>query len=277
MTSSFLSRHLASRPVSVLRFSALAFLVACVGIAGAQNAGRFITADTFDASRAELTQRLDSLTRVNPSSGKSAQRKERDREIRALRERLADGDFPPGDRFLIDYGTPGRPADTVLVRDSSNISLVNWPSTSLRGVLHVELQGAVEKYVGTYVREPRLRVFPLTRVSIIGGVARPGFYAVDPKRSLTDALMAAGGTGQVGKLDKIAVYRGEDKLVDEKRVAQAIESGLTVEDLHIRSGDQIRVAAVKQPRNLYFTLQPILIGISVLTAILAVIRASYAP
>jgi protein involved in polysaccharide export with SLBB domain len=160
---------------------------------------------------------------------------------------------------------------------SANVALLNWPSVSLRGVLRSELQGAMEKYVGTYLREPRLRVFPLTRVSIIGGVVRPGVYPVDPTRSLSDAIMTAGGTGTSGKADKITVYRGERRIMSEDRVAEAIQVGSTLEELGLLSGDQIRVALQRTSGGARLQPQTILLAVSVVTALIAFIRASYVP
>jgi hypothetical protein len=262
-----------------VRRAAVLFAIVCAAVSGAQAAARPITSGTLDATRSELTRRLDSLSRVSPSAGKKNERRDRQNEIEALRARLSEGDFQSGDRFLIDYGDPTRRPDTVIVRDSSNYSLLNWPSSSLQGVLRAELQGAVEKYVSMYVREPRLRVSALTRLSFVGGVGRPGVYAVDPTRPLSDALNQAGGLGQMGKPDKITVYRGNARIMNEKRVAEAVRDGSTIEELGIQSGDQVRVAQQKMAGNRDWrqTIQPVLLGVSVFTALLAIIRASYQP
>lgn len=264
-----------ARPWRALLLSS--FLVVAVA-AGAQDGARVVTATTLDATRGELTRRLDSLQRVGAASGKPEQREARRDEIAAIRTRLAEGDFQAGDRFLIDFGTPGQRPDTVIVRDSANVALQNWPSYSLRGVLRTELQPAMEKYVGTYVREPRLRVYPLTRLSIVGGVTRPGTYPVDPSQSLGDVIMVAGGTGQTTKANKITVYRGEQRVLNEKQVAAAIRDGSTLEQLGLQSGDQVRVPVEKQGGGLSrLSAQTILIGVSALTALVALIRSSYVP
>jgi hypothetical protein len=257
--------------------AALLLAVVCSTVAGAQMLSRPVTSSTFDATRAELTHRLDSLQRVDSTKGKAKDRQALRNEIAALRTRLTQGDLQAGDRFLVDYGDPTRRADTVLVRDSSDIAMFNWPSASVRGVLNSELQVAVEKYVGKFVREPRLRVYPLTRLTFTGGFGRPGVYAVDPKRPLSDAINQAGGTGTSSKGDRIAVYRGDKKVLDSKSVALAVQNGSTVEDLGLLSGDQLRVPVDRQSRDWRQLVQPVILGVSVMTALLAIIRASYAP
>lgn len=274
---SSISRRFASWRAAAGHVAIIAVVLAAVG-AGAQSAERAITADTPDATRAELTARLDSLVRSDSQGGgKPAQQRERAAEIAAVRTRLADGDFATGERFLIDFGATERSKDTVIVRDSSNISLSNWPSYSLRGVLRSELQAAVERYVAIYVREPRLRVTALTRIVIVGGVGRPGVYNFESSRPVSDALMAAGGTGQSGRSDKITIYRGASRIIDEGGVTAAVRDGTTIATLGLRSGDEIRVPIVQARRNWRSTIQPIFFTVSILAAVLAIIRASYTP
>ncbi len=237
-----------------------------------QPAERPVTSGTMDATRAELTTRLDSLQRAT-GGGRSA--KDRDREIAELRTRLTDGDIRTGDRFLIDFGAGERRADTVLVRENVEVTLLNWSPFSLRGVLLSELQPAMERYVGTYVREPRVRVYPLTRVSITGAVARPGFYNVDPTRQLSDAIANAGGPTSSGQYDKITIKRGATRVYDEKAVTKSLREGATVEDIGLRSGDEIHVAE-KKNRRWAPSAQSIFIGLTAFGTILALIRASYA-
>ena len=64
------------------------------------------------------------------------------------------------------------------------------------------------------------------------------------------------------------------------KAAEAVRDGLTIEQLGLQSGDQIRIGQSRtssNSRDWYRTVQPILIGVSVFTALLAIIRASYAP
>lgn len=253
-------------------------LVSLVGVAsmGAQAAGRPVTSQTLDATRTELTRRLDSLLHVDSTRGKATERRERRNEIVSLRTRLTDGDFRPGDRFIIDFGDPTRRADTVVVRDSSNVSVSNWPAFTLRGVLRSELQPAMMRYVGTYFREPRFRISPLTRFSVVGGVARPGVYNMEPAQPLSDALMLAGGIGPTARNDGITVYRGDSRLLSEKQVAEAMRTGATFEQLGIQPGDQIRVKERREASRGVST-QTIFFMISAIAATLALIRASYNP
>lgn len=235
-----------------------------------------VTAYTPDATRAQLVARRDSLARVGGSGD----------EVREIGRRLAAGDFRPGDRFLVQdlvlahagaaTGATGV-GDTVIVREGVSgpvFSLNTWGDTPLRGVLRAELPATVERYERTYVREPRIRVVPLTRVSIIGGVPRPGYYVVDPDRQLTDAITLAGGPGASNqKKGRITILRDSKQIYDTKVVQTAIRDGRTLDDMAIRSGDEIRVEEPK--RSKLPSVQTIIYGISALTGLIFLIRSAY--
>lgn len=249
-------------------------------VTGALPAPTVYTGYTPDATRAQLAARRDSLARFDTTS--AAGRTRRD-EVDEIQRRLAQGDFRAGDRFLVQdllLAGPGpgtRAGDTVVVREGVSgpvYSLNNWPDGSLRGVLRAELPAAVETYERTYVRDPRIRVVPLTRLSITGSVPRPGYYVVDPDRQITDAITLAGGPGAAGqKKGRITVLRGSKQLYDTKGVQTAIRDGRTLDDMGIRSGDEVRV---EEPKGSHFpSLQEIFFGISALTGLIFLIRSAY--
>ena len=240
-----------------------------------------VTAYTPDATRPQLTTRLDSLSRFDTTSNAGKSRRD---EVDEIRRRLTRGDFRSGDRFLIQDLLLGRTntgggagGDTVIVRDGPTgpvFSLNTWADASLAGVLRSELPETVAKYEQTYVRDPRLRVIPLTRVSIVGSVPRPGYYTVDPDRQITDAITLAGGPGAANqKKGRITVSRGSKQLYDTKAMQVAIRDGRTLDDLGVRSGDEIRVDEPKTSKIPSATT--IFFGVSALTSLLLLIRSAY--
>jgi hypothetical protein len=253
----------------------------CAAGAEAQAGGARVTPSTPGATRAQLTGLLDSLQRAEAAkSGNAAAQRGRTQEIAEIRDRLASGDFHVGDRFLINAagGSDARSqrgGDTVVVRDSLMISIGNLPATSLRGVLRSELQGSMERYLGTFYKEVNVHVYPLTRIGISGAVGRPGFYAMDPDKPLSDAIMVAGGPAPTAQFDKISVYRGTTQVLGVKQVSTALREGRTLDEIGLQSGDQVRVAD-KRPRNWTPLIQGLFIGVTALTALLAIIRSAYA-
>lgn len=272
MTSPSNHRRAVAFLAPVPRLAALIVLTVGALAASAQT-GRPVTSGTPDATRAELTNRLDSLVRIDSTQGNATERRDRSNEVSAIRHRLEDGDLRSGDRFLVEFGLEQK-RDTVFVREGNVIALMNWQTTSVRGVLRSELQPALERYIGTYVREPRVRVYPLTRIAINGAVGRPGYYAVDPSAPLSDAITAAGGPTQAAQYDKITIYRATERLMEAKQVTRALKDGQTVDQLGLQSGDEVRVAD-RKPRNWAPIIQASLIGVTAFSAILALIRSSY--
>jgi protein involved in polysaccharide export with SLBB domain len=257
----------------------VAVLVCAAGVEAQASAAR-IAPSTPGATRAQLTALLDSLQRAEAAkTGKPADQRDRAAKIAAIRTRLSEGDFRVGDRFLLNAvggsdQRSQRAGDTVVVRDSLMVSFGNLPETSLRGLLRSELQASIERYLGTFYKEVNVHVYPLTRVSIMGAVGRPGFYALDPDKPLSDAIMTAGGPSPTAQLDKVSVYRGPERVMDVKTVSKALREGRTLDDVGLQSGDQLRVADKRQ-RNWAPIVQGLFIGVTALTAMLAIIRSAY--
>jgi protein involved in polysaccharide export with SLBB domain len=227
--TSFPGRFARAAVFRARHFLLLALVVAAAAVpAGAQT--RSVKPGTPDATRAELT----ALARSGAQ------------ESSAARDRLATGDFRVGDRIVLSLGNEPR-GDTVVVRDEMMVTLSpSIPDMSLRGVLRSELQSSVEAYIRRYVRDPVVRVYPLVRLSVVGGVGRPGFYAMAPDRTLSDVIMFAGGPSGNADYRRVEITRGPDKVVDRKRAERAIREGATLEQLGVAPGDQLKVGERKR-------------------------------
>jgi hypothetical protein len=57
----------------------------------------------------------------------------------------------------------------------------------------------------------------------------------------SDAIMAAGGPAGNADVTKTTVRRGVDEILDEKEVASAVQTGESLDQLNIQSGDEIIV------------------------------------
>lgn len=86
---------------------------------------------------------------------------------------------------------------------------------------------------------PFVTVTPLFRVAVLGWVHTPGLYTVDPTLSVLDMVALAGGATSAGNLDKITVYRGGEASV--MSFEQAAMAGQTLQEIGVRSGDEIMV------------------------------------
>jgi protein involved in polysaccharide export with SLBB domain len=229
-----------------------------------------------DATRAELEAMAAEAERVASSASTSGSARTAKRaEASAIRERLANGDLRVGDRFVVrvtlDSAARG---DTILVRDSLIVTILTLPDVSLQGVLRSELQEKIEAHVKRYIRQPVVRVNPLTRVSVVGAVVRPGFYFLDPERLLTDAIMAAGGPAANADLERLTVRRNGQEYVGQKNARQALREGRTLDQIRIRSGDVIDVGKKKE-RDWGSIAQIGLLVISAVLAVIGILRQAY--
>ena len=237
---------------------------------------RVVKSDTPDATREELTHLLEqTLRRASDASLKAADRSRAEGEVTEIRRRLEVGDFQPGDRFLLTVvaDTVGR--SEVLVREGPSIDFGALPALPLTGILRSELESAVHRHLARFYRTPEVRVQFLTRLTVVGAVARPGTYSVPPFLLLTDVMTTqAGGPTPSANTDKIVVVRDGREVVDEKAFRRAVQEGQTVERLGLQSGDEIRVGE-RARRNWGQIAMYSMFGVSVFTAVLALIRSSY--
>ena len=207
------------------------------------------------ATRAEL----DSLARALASGDSSGQGE----TLAYLRTRLTAGDFEAGDRMLLQIPglqpppavqVAGQPAvvsaaalqarvDTYTVGRDRDIVLPvgGGAPISLRGVLRSELQDYLGQQLSQYLKYPAVRARPLMRVSVQGAVAKPGYYFVPSDVTLSDALMAAGGTVRDAKMKNLRVERSGSTVLKGRSVQEVIAAGRTLEDADLQNGDQLFV------------------------------------
>ena len=154
-----------------------------------------------------------------------------------IKSRLTDGDFRRGDRIVLMV--QGEPAltDTFVVGSQGDLMLPppTVGSLSLKGVLRSELEPKLMEYVGRFRTNAVVRAQPLIRLSIQGEVTRAGVYSVPADGRLADALMAAGGTTQFAKPNKVTIERNGEKIWE----GASFETDLDA--LTLRDGDQIVV------------------------------------
>ncbi len=160
------------------------------------------------------------------------------REAAAIRMRLSRGDFGVGDRVLL--AVEGEPAlsDTFTVGLGSTITLPTIGDVSLQGVLRSEVQDYLTRRIGQNLRDPVVRATPYVRLSIVGAVARPGYYPVSAAALLSDALMAAGGPTPNAKMKDMRIEREGHAILEKKALQHAVAAGTTIDEAGLIAGDQ---------------------------------------
>ncbi|CAN5634313.1 hypothetical protein BH23GEM3_BH23GEM3_13820 [soil metagenome] len=201
-----------------------------------------VDAARLHATRESLQQLMLSYEQAAQSPSLSAEEQVRARaEAALIRSRLQEGDFQAGDEIALVLEGYADLSTTYTVDPNRSIALPMVGTIPLHGVLRSELQGHVEQNVGRYIRDPRLRTESTIRLMVLGGVGRPGYYAVPSNALVTDVITMAGGTTGGSRLTKIRIERDGDRLIGDRPLQDAIIAGRTLDQLSVRAGDQVIV------------------------------------
>ncbi|HKC45993.1 MAG TPA: polysaccharide biosynthesis/export family protein [Gemmatimonadales bacterium] len=213
-----------------------------------------VTRDTLQA----ILQRIDSAGGSDTTKGDQKQRA----LAQQIRARMTRGDFLPGDRIKLVVDSEPQLSDTFPVGPSQELVLPIVGVISLHGVLRSELQAAMTRELGRFLREPIVRATPLIRLSIAGEVARPGYYMMSPTEVLSDVVTAAGGTTQNAEVEKMYVQRGDNRLYEGNALQGLISEGRTLDEASIRPGDKF-VIPTRNTDSVFYTVRTISILLSI--------------
>jgi len=157
--------------------------------------------------------------------------------------------FQVGDRILLHVEGDSALTDTFTVVAGPALRLPNIGEISLAGVQRGDIEAHLTHALGRYINDPVIQARALIRVSVVGEVTRPGFYAVPIDLVLADALMLAGGTTREARVDRLSILRGSSSLWGGDKLQTAIARGATLDDLGIRGGDRIQVPGDRDPES----------------------------
>jgi protein involved in polysaccharide export with SLBB domain len=194
------------------------------------------------ASRSELELAAKSAESASLSASDDKLRQKYRVDAIAIRQRLENGDFIPGDRIKLFVEGDSVLSDTFTVRGDRMLPLPNIPAISLHGVLDSELEPYLTNELLKYIKRVSLEATPLVRISLYG-FPNSNFYTVPVDAAITDVIAAAGGWGPpttVAK-EKAVVRRAGKVVMDSKETAEAIRQAKTVGDMALRDGDELFV------------------------------------
>ena len=110
-----------------------------------------------------------------------------------------------------------------------------------------EVRSDVENRLKKYIPEPVVTVTAVetggNRVYVIGQVARPGMFVMNPELNVLQALTLAGGPTPFAKLDNISVLRGTGTAQKTLpfRYSQVVDGKSLQQNITLESGDVIVV------------------------------------
>ena len=194
------------------------------------------------ATRADLESALTQAEQIAASDGYSAELRDQKRaEAALIRERLREGDFQVGDQITVKVEGDSSLSGTMTVGPGKIISIANYGDIPMTGVLRSETNDYLKQQLSKWIKNPEVEARSLIRLSVLGGVSKPGFYQLDSGMLLSDALQAAGGIGNTTDLHNSIVKRGEEEIVAKEVFYEAITVGRTLDALNLRAGDEIEV------------------------------------
>ena len=243
--------------------------LACVAAYAIATPLRAQTSASVLTSRSELTAAAEQAENA-ALTGDGASRTRSRLLAAAIRQRLATGDFVVGDRIVLSYISDIPHIDTLPVRTGPTLELPANASISLAGVLRSELRAKVQSEVLKYIKAEDIEVTPLTRVGVLGEVARPGYFALRSDVPIADAIMMAGGPTPTADVERSVIRRGNSEFRSSDETRQAISRGLTLDQFGLSAGDEIVIA--RRRDFLSGSVMPIVGALASITAILVAVQ-----
>lgn len=151
----------------------------------------------------------------------------------------------PGDILKVRVWPAPELGGEFLVEETGLVYLPSLGAVRAGGIPLRDLRHELRQRYGEVMKMPVVTVTPLFRVYVLGSVAQPGLYEVDPTVTLVDVIYLAGGLAPETELETVKVIRKEQTVVvDMKR---ALESAEDMTLMHLQSGDKILVVRKGRP------------------------------
>jgi len=198
------------------------------------------------ATRAELQARLVEIDQILAGIYTEGIKQQVRSEAAMIQTRLRDGDFQIGDQLQVQLSVAVTPTGTPIngtysVMPDQILQLPDLPPIPLRGILRSEVKDYMTEFLSHLFKEQTVIVTPTIRLTIQGGVKQPGFYQLPADITLPDAITKAGGFGGGTDLNKTVIKRGDEELWGTEEMSQAITGAVTLDQLNLRSGDELIV------------------------------------
>jgi protein involved in polysaccharide export with SLBB domain len=163
----------------------------------------------------------------------------------SMNQGRSSNEFYPGDAVRITVLEIGRGTEgsTLNLSGDYKINSMGYIMLPLIGNVivvgqdRVSLAKQLVELYSPYLKEPYITTMPLIRVTLMGTFNKPGSYRLSPESSLWELIEMAEGPSENCDLNSIRVERGGRVLL--KNLLEQFEKGHSLEEIGIRSGDQI--------------------------------------
>jgi hypothetical protein len=222
-----------------------------------------------NASRSQIDSVAGYLDRFAASTAYSAGLRDRARaDAVALRRRLSEGDFRPGDRIILKIEGAITLDDTATVLEGRRLPVEGFRQVNLEGVLRSELEARLRNDLTDFVRNAVVTVRPLMRIAVFGSVGRQGYLLAPSETTLDDLLTMAGGPIADANVRDMVVQRADTLIVTSDEIRRHVASGNTIGAIGLEDGDALVVPQRQAPRDVRSALQTASVFFSVLSLLL---------
>lgn len=160
---------------------------------------------------------------------------------------LPDYTLHPGDEVEISVWGEDELQRRVIVRPDGKFSYPLLGDIEAIGRtlpdIQVEMTAKLEAYVPEAVLTISVTSLEGNRIYVIGQVARPGSFVMNPRLSVIQALSLAGGTTAFAQVDNIIIIResGSDRRVFQFAYSDVSRGRNLDQNIELRSGDVVIV------------------------------------
>jgi polysaccharide biosynthesis/export protein len=169
--------------------------------------------------------------------------------------------------------------NTFIINSDGNITLPSLGTFKALGLSIKELQAVVEKKAATLLENPSVNIRLLNfKVSVMGEVLQPGTFQVDNERiTVLEALSRAGDLTPYSNRQHIIVIREHNGIREQGEMDLKDTKFFTSPYYYLQQNDIVYVEPTKVKRwqvqqNTNSFLQPISVGISLLTTLILIFR-----
>jgi polysaccharide export outer membrane protein len=146
----------------------------------------------------------------------------------------ADVSLLPGDAVKVQIWQEADLSGTFRVGEDTTLTLPLLGVRKVAGLSAEELRSQLVRDYSTQLKSPSIEVSVIRRISVLGEVANPGLYDLEPTMRMSDVIALAGGVTPEGSSKNVDILRANARIADDVALGDVVGN-------RVQAGDQIFV------------------------------------